>query len=437
MRQQIYQMIKKAEPGDHISRIYDIFIVVVAFVSMVPLMFKDSNPALDMLDIVTVYILFVDYILRWITYDYAGKTKGVKAFIKYPFTPFAILNFVSLLPSMGLLGPGFRVLRLLRIFTVFHYSKHLQYIGRVFKKEAKTLLVVLAIALLYIFISALAIFTYEPETFGSFFEALYWATTALTTVGYGDFSPVTDLGRLISMVSSLFGIAVIAMPAGIVTAGFVEEMNKSKAQKENAIKEPAPAPMQIQHRPVLSRRFIQYSVIIIISVLLNEFLNMLATTFNWPVWLDLTGTAYAALVLEPAAGLIVGLADNMILAITAHGAHSLIFFSISAFVALMVGVFLKNHGRFTLKRILVTIILVIIVSAALSAAIDLWITNGGAPDSYWENLFYTQAINGGWPHIAACFWGAFVVKAFDTIATAAIVAILYFVTPKKVRQIAS
>ncbi len=77
-------------------------------------------------------------------------------------------------------------------------------------------------------VSALAMFAYEPDTFDSFFHALYWATTALTTVGYGDVYPVTDVGKLISMVSSLFGIAVIAMPAGIITSSFMEEISRDK-----------------------------------------------------------------------------------------------------------------------------------------------------------------------------------------------------------------
>lgn len=87
----------------------------------------------------------------------------------------------------------------------------------------------LYIAIMYIFISALIMFTFEQQSFDDYFEALYWATTALTTVGYGDVAPVTWVGRLISMVSSLFGIAVIALPAGIVTAGFVEEINADTA----------------------------------------------------------------------------------------------------------------------------------------------------------------------------------------------------------------
>ena len=111
---------------------------------------------------------------------------------------------------------------------MLYYSKTFSYVANVFKNERKTLGYVLIIALAYIFVSALAMFAYEPDTFDNFFEALYWATTALTTVGYGDVYPVTEVGRLISMISSLFGIAVIAMPAGVVTAGFMDEIGRAK-----------------------------------------------------------------------------------------------------------------------------------------------------------------------------------------------------------------
>lgn len=194
-------------------------------------MFKTSNAFLEMLDIITVYILFLDYIFRWIVYDYLLKRNSKKVFILYPFTPFAIVDLISLLPSLGLLGPSFRILRVFRVFIVLHYSKTFVYISNVFKKEKKTLGYVLIITLAYIFVSALSMFTYEPDTFDSFFDALYWATTALTTVGYGDVYPVTDIGKFISMVSSLFGIAVIALPAGIVTAGFMEEINAEKVRE--------------------------------------------------------------------------------------------------------------------------------------------------------------------------------------------------------------
>ena len=72
------------------------------------------------------------------------------------------------------------------------------------------------------------VFNVEPESFDNFFEAIYWATVSLTTVGYGDIYPVTSVGRVITMISSVFGIAVVALPAGIITAGYMKELEDRK-----------------------------------------------------------------------------------------------------------------------------------------------------------------------------------------------------------------
>ena len=76
------------------------------------------------------------------------------------------------------------------------------------------------------------IFNAEPDSFDDFFESVYWATVLLTTVGYGDIYPVTDIGRLIAMISSLFGIAIVALPAGIITAGYMKELEKDRLEEE-------------------------------------------------------------------------------------------------------------------------------------------------------------------------------------------------------------
>ena len=96
----------------------------------------------------------------------------------------------------------------------------------------------LGIAVFYIFVSALIMFNAEPHinpetgttTFENFFDALYWATVTLTTVGYGDVTPVTDIGRFISMISSLFGVAIIALPSGVITAAYIEELRAQKQE---------------------------------------------------------------------------------------------------------------------------------------------------------------------------------------------------------------
>ena len=77
----------------------------------------------------------------------------------------------------------------------------------------------------------------DPETgevlFENFFDAFYWAACTLTTVGYGDLYPITDTGRVISIISSMVGIAIIAVPSGIVTAGYMDELKNRKDNKDN------------------------------------------------------------------------------------------------------------------------------------------------------------------------------------------------------------
>ena len=142
---------------------------------------------------------------------------------------------VSILPTITVLNSGFKLLRLFRvvktfrifrIFKVFRYSKSIRIIINVMKNSKEALLAVGTLAVSYILISALIIFNVEPKSFKNFFDAIYWATISLTTVGYGDIYPVTNAGRIITMISSILGIAIVALPAGIITAGYLNEINK-------------------------------------------------------------------------------------------------------------------------------------------------------------------------------------------------------------------
>lgn len=90
------------------------------------------------------------------------------------------------------------------------------------------MIAVLYLAIGYIFVCTLIIFNVEPDSFNTFFDAIYWATISLTTVGYGDIYPITTLGRIITMVSSFMGIAIVALPAGIITACYMKEIESDK-----------------------------------------------------------------------------------------------------------------------------------------------------------------------------------------------------------------
>ena len=117
---------------------------------------------------------------------------------------------------------------MLRAFKFLRYSKSFDIITNVFRKQKKVLSAVATMAVAYILISALVIYNVEPESFETFFDAIYWATISLTTVGYGDIYPITTIGRIVTMFSSAFGIAIIALPSGVITAGYLEEISKDK-----------------------------------------------------------------------------------------------------------------------------------------------------------------------------------------------------------------
>ena len=247
MRKRIYEVIEAAKDGDTLSSIYASCILVTVIVSLIPLTFKEQTPLFVTIDKVTVTIFIIDYILRWITADYKLGKKEQIAFIKYPFTPMAIIDLLSILPSITMISSVlrvFRVLRMLKVIRVFRtmrvfrvfkaarYSKSMEIIGNVIKNSSSALAAVGTLAVLYVLISALTVFNVEPDTFNDFFEAIYWATVSLTTVGYGDIYPVTDVGKFVAMVSSVFGIAIVALPAGIITAGYMEEIMKNHDNNE-------------------------------------------------------------------------------------------------------------------------------------------------------------------------------------------------------------
>ncbi len=242
MRKRIFEIIEVSSDGDVPSFIYDILIMCAIIISIVPLAFKQPPTFFYYTDIITAIIFVIDYVLRLATADYKMNKRSVVSFIKYPFTAWAIIDLLSILPSISLLNSSFKLLRIFRIFRTFRvfrvfkafrYSKSITIIIKVIRNSKNALITVGTLAVGYILVSALVVFNVECNSFNTFFEAIYWATVSLTTVGYGDIYPVTTAGRIITMVSSVFGIAIVALPAGIITAGYMEALNEEKKDVNN------------------------------------------------------------------------------------------------------------------------------------------------------------------------------------------------------------
>lgn len=227
------------EPGcaagdDRKYDFYDIVMLAAILLSLVPLVSKQSCPAFVWIDRATAMLFAVDYLLRWATCDLKEGRKGIRPFLRYPFTFMAVVDLLSILPSLSLVNRAFkvlrvlrmgRILRLLRTFRIargFRYSRSLKIIADVLRESKSPLAAVGTLAAGYILTSALIMFNAEPDTFRTFFDAVYWAAVSLTTVGYGDLYPVTAVGKTVATISSLFGVAVVALPSGIITAGYMK-----------------------------------------------------------------------------------------------------------------------------------------------------------------------------------------------------------------------
>lgn len=247
-RNRVFEIIEVASENDRLSSVYDSIMMIAIIVSLVPLCTKSTATWTVVIDVVTVTLFIIDYLLREFTADLKYPSKGKAAFIYYPFSFMALIDLLSILPSFGLFGQGLKILRLFRLFRtlkvlkalkafralrIFRYSKSIMLIVSVIKSQKGALITVGGLAVGYILVAALIVFNVEPDTFSNFFDAVYWSCVSLTTVGYGDIYPVSTAGRICAMLSSLVGIAIVALPSGIITAGYMDALRDQQNSEEN------------------------------------------------------------------------------------------------------------------------------------------------------------------------------------------------------------
>ncbi len=235
MKKRIYEIIEVSKENDKLSKIYDISMFISIIMSLIPLFFKGERYIFNFIDKVTVTFFIVDYVLRLFTADFKYGDKSMKSYLKYPFSFMAIIDLLSIIPSISIISKSLkslkvlrslRLLKVFRVLKVFRYSKNIQIMRGVLIRSKRALVTVCSLAIGYIILSALIVFNVEPSSFGNMFDAIYWATVSLTTMGYGDIYPITFWGRIITMISAFVGIAIVALPSGILTAGYMNEIAK-------------------------------------------------------------------------------------------------------------------------------------------------------------------------------------------------------------------
>lgn len=253
MRRRIFEIIERGTDNDSVSKLYDYFMMACVFISLVPLMFRpnDVPPWLVTMDNIIGAMFVIDYLLRFITEDYRSEKSSIEAFIKYPITPYAIVDLMSILPWAIELVADFyaiKTLKLLRFFRAFKvlraikivkYSRSIRLTRAAINNSKDTLGTVLVLALGYVFVIALLVFNVETgadlppsdNSINTFADALYFSAVSLTTVGYGDMIPKSAFGRFVMVLSSFVGVAIIALPSGIVTAGYMKALEDEKNNK--------------------------------------------------------------------------------------------------------------------------------------------------------------------------------------------------------------
>lgn len=188
----------------------------------------------DAFEVFSVAVFSLEYVLRlWACTNQPAYRHPVIGRLRFAFTPLALVDLFAVLPSLLTWGGvdlrALRVVRLARIARIAklgHYSKALQLMAQVVQRKRHELTISLMLMLVMLILASSLMYVVEheqqPEAFSSIPATMWWAVATLTTVGYGDVTPVTAIGKVLGALIAIIGIGLFALPAGIVAAGFVE-----------------------------------------------------------------------------------------------------------------------------------------------------------------------------------------------------------------------
>lgn len=210
------------------------------------------SSAIFIFSVFSTAVFTLEYVCRiWIADLVYSHLSSVRARLRYIFSVMGIIDFLSFFPALFLLtlpassavNDAVRIIRLVRLIKISRYMRGLHSIGQVFVKRRQEIIAAFMVLALLAVASSVLMYEAEhaaqPEVFDNVLTGLYWAVTTMTSTGYGDVVPITPLGRLIGFVVMVISIAVVAIPAGIFSAGFIEEFRSEDADNNSAGDEPS------------------------------------------------------------------------------------------------------------------------------------------------------------------------------------------------------
>ena len=252
LRKRIWEILEKGNSNDKVSFYTDIFLITLIIFNIVAVLLETvesiySRYALEFLifERFSTVVFLIEYILRiWVCVEEKIKNNKLITRLKYASTWPAIIDLLAVLS--GLLPMIFevdlrilRALRMLRLLKFSRYFKVMNLLLGVLKEEKQSFLAAMFLLTIAMLIASTGIYLFEkdaqPNKFSSIPEAMWWAIATLTTIGYGDVTPVTGMGKFFGAIIAIIGIGVVALPSGILASGFTDQLKRRQAQYENEL----------------------------------------------------------------------------------------------------------------------------------------------------------------------------------------------------------
>lgn len=249
-KKRLFDIIQIGQREDWASRFFDFFIVIVILLN-VTVMFMETFDQLakyknvfQIIEEVTMGIFFVEYILRIWTAEYLYPQKRrIEAIGRFLISFDGLVQLFTILPFFFL--TGFVALRMLRVVRIFHLFRinatydSFHVITSILFKKKNQIFSSLCILIILMMSSSLCMYSAEhqaqPEVFDNAFSGLWWSISTILTVGYGDIYPITALGRCMAIIIAVLGVGVVAIPTGIISAGFVEQYTQMQRNTDKPI----------------------------------------------------------------------------------------------------------------------------------------------------------------------------------------------------------
>ncbi len=248
IKEKIFRLVQKGAHGQRMNRHFDYFIMSLILLSVISIILEsiteinnDYGEILGYFDLFAVIIFSIEYLMRLYVSDLTHPSSNkIKSAFRFAFSVYGLIDLLAILPFylpmlIKIDLKFLRILRLtrfLRILKINRYNDSLNLIWAVIKEKRAELAVTGFITFLILLLASFIMYYVEgekqPEQFPNILASFWWATATLTTVGYGDIYPITGLGKMISGLIAILGIGLVALPTGLIGAGFMSKIESKK-----------------------------------------------------------------------------------------------------------------------------------------------------------------------------------------------------------------